>query len=120
MKGKRVHVVPLSGAALDTLGEPGEGLLFPSPMTGGPLSDVALANVIRRHTGLPATTHGFRSTFRDWAGDCTAFQREVAEAALAHIVGDAVEAAYRRSDALEKRRELMDAWTAHLDNLSQG
>jgi len=63
--------------------------------------------------GARATTHGFRSTFRDWAGDRTTFPREVTEAALAHRVGDQVEAAYRRSDALEKRRKLMDAWSAH-------
>ena len=60
------------------------------------------------------TVHGFRSTFRDWAGDRTGFSREVAEAALAHAVKDAVEAAYRRGDALEKRRELMDAWAMFL------
>jgi len=56
------------------------------------------------------TVHGFRSSFRDWAGDATAFPREVAEAALAHAVGDETELSYRRSDALEKRRKLMDAW----------
>ena len=60
-------------------------------------------------TGGP-TVHGFRSAFRDWAGDCTNFPREIAEAALAHRVGDAVERAYRRSDALERRRSLMMAW----------
>src|SRR5258706_325602 len=120
MKGGRVHAVPLSGSALELLGEPGEGLLFPSPMTGKALSDVALANVIARHTGSPSTTHGFRSTFRDWVGDCTSFQRETAEAALAHAVGDETEAAYRRGDALVKRRELMDAWATYLDNMSQG
>ena len=61
------------------------------------------------------TTHGFRSTFRDWCGDCTEFPREVAEAALAHAVGDKAEAAYRRSDALEKRRKLMEAWAAYCE-----
>jgi integrase len=59
------------------------------------------------------TAHGFRSSFRDWAGDNTHFPREVAEAALAHLVGDAAEQAYRRGDALEKRRQLMDAWARH-------
>jgi hypothetical protein len=59
------------------------------------------------------TTHGFRSTFRDWSGDHTEFLREVAEAALAHAVGDKAEQAYRRSDALEERRKLMAAWTAY-------
>ena len=59
------------------------------------------------------TVHGFRSAFRDWAGDRTGFQREVIEACLAHSVGDAVELAYRRGDALEKRRDLMAAWSAY-------
>jgi integrase len=60
------------------------------------------------------TVHGFRSAFRDWAGDETSFQREVAEAALAHAVGDQTEASYRRSDALMKRRDLMEAWAKFL------
>ena len=60
------------------------------------------------------TTHGFRSAFRDWAGDCTEFQREVIEAALAHVVGNRTERAYRRGDALEKRIELMDAWAEYV------
>jgi integrase len=59
------------------------------------------------------TVHGFRSTFKDWASDCTTVRREVSEAALAHAVGDAVEQAYRRGDALEIRRQLMDAWDAY-------
>lgn len=63
---------------------------------------------------VDVTVHGFRSAFRDWAGERTHFPREVAEAALAHLVGDAVERAYRRGDALEKRRKLMDAWASFL------
>jgi integrase len=63
-----------------------------------------------RRLGVNATPHGFRSTFRDWAGDCTEHPREVAEAALSHKVGDDVERAYRRGDALEKRRRLMADW----------
>ena len=59
--------------------------------------------------------HGFRSAFRDWAGEATAFPREVAEAALAHVVGDATERAYRRGDALEKRRKLMAAWASYIE-----
>ena len=66
--------------------------------------------MLLRRRKLEVTTHGFRSAFRDWVGDATAFPREVAEAALAHRVGDAAERAYRRGDALQKRRELMDAW----------
>ena len=64
---------------------------------------------------VDVTVHGFRSAFRDWAGERTTFPREVAEAALAHFVGDAVERAYRRGDALEKRRRLMDAWARLLE-----
>ena len=80
-----------------------------------PLSAGALEMLMRRLKVKSATTggptvHGFRSAFRDWAGDCTNFPREIAEAALAHRVGDAVERAYRRSDALEHRRSLMVAW----------
>lgn len=97
MKSERLHLVPLTELALAQL-----------PFR--PVSDVSLSKCIARHTTTIATTHGFRSTFRDWAGDCTEFSREVAEAALAHVVGDETEAAYRRSTALVKRRALMDAW----------
>jgi integrase len=112
MKAGRPHAVPLSDAAVAVLKAAGaeSGLLFPGMRNGRPLSDVAFAKVIQRHTKHAATTHGMRSTFRDWAGDKTTFPREVAEAALAHVVGDETEAAYRRSDALEKRRALMDEW----------
>jgi integrase len=105
MKGDREHSVPLSSAALDVLGEAGDGLIFPSPMTGKVISDVALADQL-------ATTHGFRSIFRDWAGDCTSFPRELIEHALAHVIGSESERAYRRSTALARRRELMAAWAA--------
>jgi integrase len=110
MKAERPHTVPLSAAAMAVLGERGKGLIFASPLTGRSLSDTALADVIRRHTSTPATVHGMRSTFRDWGGDETSHQRETIEAALAHVVGDETEAAYRRSDALAKRRALMEEW----------
>jgi integrase len=100
MKGNREHQVPLSGAALGCL---------PVPR----VSDTALANCIKRHTSTPATTHGFRSTFRDWVGDKTDFPREIAEIALAHTLEDETEAAYRRGNALAKRRKLMDEWAAY-------
>lgn len=74
-----------------------------------PLSAMAMDKVMRR-IGESVTVHGFRSSFRDWAGNETHFPRELAEAALAHVVGDKAEQAYRRSDALEKRRALMEAW----------
>ena len=76
---------------------------------------MALAMAMRRLGAGQFTVHGFRSAFRDWAGDETQFAREVAEAALAHAVGDETERAYRRGDALAKRRELMDAWADWLE-----
>jgi integrase len=88
--------------------------VFPGMRSGRPLSVMALEMVLRRMK-VAVTVHGFRSAFRDWAGERTNFSREVAEAALAHLVGDAVERAYRRGDALEKRRKLMDAWAGFLD-----
>ena len=76
-----------------------------------------MAMLLRRLGYGHFTIHGFRSAFRDWAGDETHFPREVAEAALAHKVGDAVERAYRRGSALEKRRQLMQAWSDYCSNL---
>ena len=118
MKGDRPdmpHVVPLSDAAVLVLAcakerTGGEGLIFPGMRRNRPLSDVALAKAVSRHTSVKATTHGFRSTFRDWAGDMTNHSRETCEQALAHLISNEVEAAYRRSDALEKRRALMTEW----------
>jgi integrase len=113
MKAGVQHVVPLSNGAVAalSLSRTKEGLIFPGPRTGKRLSDVALAKVIKRHTDTPATTHGMRSSFRDYVGDCTDFPREVAEAALAHAVGNEVEQAYRRGSALDKRRALMEQWS---------
>jgi integrase len=112
MKAGREHRVPLSPAAVSLLEDlprmAGTDLVFPSGR-GGMLSDRTLLAALRR-MGTDVTAHGFRSTFRDWCGEYTNFPREVAEAALAHSVGDATEQAYRRADALEKRRKLMDAW----------
>lgn len=120
MKAGREHRVPLCGRAIEILGTLAQldhgpdDLVFPGQKKGAPLSDMSLTALLRR-LKVDATVHGFRSSFRDWAGDATSFPREVAEAALAHAVGDATEAAYRRSDALEKRRALMDAWGAFVD-----
>jgi integrase len=86
-------------------------LLFPAPR-GGQLSDMTLTAVMRRMQ-LDAVPHGFRSTFRDWCAECTDFPREVAEMALAHAIGDKVEAAYRRGDLFDKRRQLMTQWAQH-------
>ncbi|MFG1298869.1 integrase arm-type DNA-binding domain-containing protein [Xanthobacter sp. V3C-3] len=115
MKAGREHRVPLCDRAvaiLETLAQLDHGpedFVFPGQRKGAPLSDMSLTALLRR-LKVDATVHGFRSSFRDWAGDHTTFPREVAEAALAHAVGDATEAAYRRGDALEKRRQMMDAW----------
>ena len=119
MKAGREHRVPLSGRAMTIL----EGLsrsrtcdfVFPSPREKRPLSHVAMAKVLTRLGVVGATVHGFRSAFRDWAGNETSFPREVAEAALAHVISDKAEQAYRRGDALEKRRKLMDAWAAYCE-----
>lgn len=75
---------------------------------------MAMAMLMRRMKQDEFTVHGFRSAFRDWTGDKTSFPREVAEAALAHTVGDETERAYRRSDAIAKRRKLMEAWEKYL------
>src|SRR5690606_27356600 len=106
--------VPLSDRALAIVKALHEArtseYVFPGERKGRPLSGMAFAMLMRRMKVDAYTAHGFRSAFRDWCGDETTFQREVAEAALAHEVGNKVEAAYRRSDALKKRRELMAAW----------
>ena len=115
MKGRREHRVPLSRVALAVLerarraGADSE-FVFPNTGRGQPLSNMAMLKMMER-MGMPElTTHGFRSTFRDWAGEQTAFPSEVAEAALAHAIGNKTEAAYRRGDLFEKRRRLLDTW----------
>ena len=119
MKTGKPHRVPLSARAVEILEEMKaiaiNGLVFPGRKEGRPLSDMTLAKALRTAGGGEFTVHGFRSSFRDWVSEETNFQREVAEAALAHTVGDAVERAYRRGDALEKRRKLMDAWETYLN-----
>jgi len=117
MKMARPHRVPLSVPAVEILrlqlaAREKNQHVFPGGRPRQPLSVMALAMAMRRLGAGEFTAHGFRSAFRDWAGDRTNFQREVAEAALAHAVGDETEQAYRRSDALDKRRELMDAWAS--------
>ncbi len=117
MKAARSHRVPLSAPAVGILrGQFAERGQNPHVFAGArphqPLSVMALAMAMRRLGAGEFTPHGFRSAFRDWAGDKTNFPREIAEAALAHAVGDETEQAYRRGDALDKRRELMDAWAS--------
>jgi integrase len=124
MKGKREHRVPLSDRAMGILGEVGKfktsEFVFPGRRSTAPLSNMALAMVLRRMKIEGATPHGFRSSFRDWCGDKTTFPREVAEAALSHAIGDKTEAAYRREDALAKRRRLMDAWAKYCEPRQAG
>jgi integrase len=113
MKAGAEHRVPLSPAAiaiLEEVRELGGDLVFPAPR-GGQLSDMTLTAVLRR-LAVPVTAHGFRSCFRDWAEDRTAYGHEIKEAALAHAVKNRTEAAYRRSDLFERRRALMADWAA--------
>jgi integrase len=118
-KSGREHRVPLSSAALALLRKQlktrGQSrYVFPGHVAHRPLAINAMAHALKRTGAGEFTPHGFRSAFRDWAGDETHYQREVIEAALAHIVGDKAEQAYRRGDALKKRGELMEAWAAYL------
>jgi integrase len=119
MKAGREHRVPLSPRAVAILRglekvKAGE-FVFPGQVRNKPLSNKAMGMVLLRMKVEDATTHGFRSSFRDWAGNVSNFPREVTENALAHVIGDKVEQAYRRSDALEKRRKLMEAWAAYCE-----
>jgi integrase len=119
MKSGRAHVVPLSDRALSILlaqrQQATGALIFEGGREDTPISGTAMTKALRAAGAGDATLHGLRSTFRDWAGDCTNFPRDVAEAALAHVVKDATEAAYRRGTALEKRRALMQAWAAYCE-----
>ncbi len=117
MKAGREHRVPLSKQMISLLkGLPrleDNDLLFPA-LRGAQLSDMSLTAVMRRME-VNAVPHGFRSTFRDWAGELTNFPRDLAEQALAHTLESKVEAAYRRGDALEKRRQMMQEWADFID-----
>ncbi len=118
MKGGREHRVPLSDAAFNIVQRlhslRANDYVFPGQKKARPLSGLAMTMLMRRMKFTAYTVHGFRSAFRDWAGDRTTFPREIAEAALAHAVGDATELAYRRGDALARRRKLMDAWERYI------
>jgi integrase len=121
MKAGVQHRVPLSQPALDLLSQQprfeDSELVFPAPR-GGVLSDMTLTAVTRRME-VDAVPHGFRSTFRDWCAERTNFPRDLAETALAHKVESKVEAAYLRSDVLEKRRALMQAWADFCDGVQE-
>jgi integrase len=130
MKARREHRAPLSDAALNVLAAlpriDGHPYLFPGSRHGRPLSNMALLQLMRgmgygvngnRGGYVP---HGFRSSFRDWAGEITSFPRDVAEMALAHAIKNKVEAAYRRGDLFTKRRNMMQEWGNYLENLKAG
>jgi integrase len=116
MKARKEHRVPLSGAAMAILERMAElrqsDFVFPGRF-GGALAVDSMRVLAKRLTGQPVTSHGFRSTFSDWCAERTAFPAEVREMALAHAVGDKVEAAYRRGDLFEKRRQLAEAWARY-------
>lgn len=132
MKAGKEHRVPLSRAAIEVLeGLPvfNSGLLFEGRSAGRPVSNMAMLMKLRRmderkyaadgtgwrdELGQVITAHGFRSTFRDWAAENTSFENIVVEQALAHAIGNAVEAAYRRGDLLDRRRQLMEAWADYV------
>lgn len=118
MKAGAVHQVPLNDRAMAVLTglhsdatQPHQ-FVFPA-QRGGSLSDMTISAVLKRMGQSGITVHGFRSTFRDWAGEATSFEREVVEMALAHTVGSSVERSYRRKRALDKRRELMTEWAKY-------
>ena len=130
MKTGREHRVPLSDASINILEAAprirGNPYLFPDARHGGPLSNIALLQLMRgmeygaegaRGDYVP---YGFRSSFRDWSGEVSSFPRDVAEMALAHVIENKVEAAYRRGDLFAKRRKMMQAWADYLERLKTG
>ncbi len=124
MKAGREHRVPLSRRALKivkAMHETRNGdFVFPGQKPGNPLSVMALEMVLRRMKIKNVTVHGFRSAFRDWAAECTTFANEVCEAALAHVIENKAEAAYRRGDLFDKRRKLMEAWAVYCTTTKAG
>jgi integrase len=125
MKARREHVVPLSDAAVALFEKmkahrrPYTDLVFPGSARGKPLSDMTLTKALR-DMGQPVTAHGFRSTFRYWVAEQTSWPAELAEAALAHVVSDKTVAAYQRGTMLQKRREMMNAWSAYCEGQDGG
>ncbi|WP_407123201.1 tyrosine-type recombinase/integrase [Bradyrhizobium sp. STM 3561] len=119
MKAGRQHRVPLSSRAVAILRQleklKTSDFVFAGQKRNRPLSNMAMDMMLRRTKVGDVTVHGFRSSFRDWAGNVSSFPREIVETALAHVIGDKAEQAYRRSDALDKRRKLMEAWAAYCE-----
>jgi integrase len=126
MKAGREHRVPLSDPAVAILhmlrqdSADGASFVFPGRNRSSPLSRTTVFNLLRRMNRGDLTTHGFRSSFRDWCAERTNFPREVAELALAHTVGDATERAYQRSDMVAKRRGLMQSWAEFCSGEASG
>lgn len=122
MKAGREHEVPLSARAVEivraAMQQSTSALVFEGGRAGKGISDTAMVKALRAAGAGDATLHGLRSSFRDWAGDQTNYPRDVAEAALAHVLTDKTEAAYRRGTALEKRREMMEEWADYLEKPS--
>jgi integrase len=116
MKARVEHRVPLSDRALEVLRQEANrkvnDVVFSRQKAGRPLSNMAFLMMLRRMGRDDLTVHGFRSTFRDWAAECTTVAPEVAETALAHTEANKVEAVYRRNDLFEKRRALMQVWAS--------
>jgi integrase len=117
MKGGRAHRVPLAERAVELLralpAEDDNPFVFIGPRSGCGLSNMSMTAVLRRMGHGGVTTHGFRSAFRDWAAEQTNTPNHVVEMALAHVVGDKVEAAYRRGDLFAKRKQLAEAWARY-------
>jgi len=122
MKAKKEHRVPLSDRALGIVksmgGNSKQDYVFPGGRTGKPLSNMAMLKLLERMGRDDLTVHGFRSTFRDWAAERSDFPNEIVEMALAHVVDDKTEAAYRRGDLFEKRRHLMEAWSEYCETVA--
>jgi integrase len=116
MKARKEHRVPLSDAAMsiiEKMADVRSGALVFTGLRGGAVADNVMRRVAQKIADAPITTHGFRSSFRDWAAERSSFPSDVAEMALGHTVGDAVERAYRRGDLFEKRRQLAEAWARY-------
>jgi integrase len=124
MKARREHVVPLTQAACEILQalprEKGNPFCFVGAVKGRPLDRTAMINALQKRFKAGFTTHGFRSAFRTWAGEQTAFPPDIIEMSLAHAVGSGVERAYARSTLLEKRRALMEEWAAFATGAETG
>ena len=113
------HRIPLSGVAVDVLTrarqlDAGSGLVFPGER-GKVMSDNTISKLLRQN-GIATTPHGLRSSFRDWAAECSDVPREIAELALAHVEGSGAELAYRRTDYFDRRRQLMEDWAQFLNS----